>query len=158
MGGRQYKILGKCASGDTLRFLRRPMLSAIGVLFIVLSACTVGPNYSRPAAPTALKYKEENGPTRSIDHVITAKWWEVFADPELNALEEQVDISNQNIVRAEARFRQARALVEAARAAYFPVVTVGIGVTRTQQSPTAEPGPAKTTGAFTQHSLPRSEE
>src|SRR5262245_37051382 len=154
MGGRQYKILGKCASGDTLRFLRRPLLSAIGALFIVLSACTVGPNYSRPAAPTPLKYKEENGPTRSIDDVITTKWWEVFADPELNPLEEQVDMSNQTIVQAEARFRQARALVEAARAAYFPVVTVGIGVTRTEQSATAEPGPAKTTSAFTQHSLP----
>src|SRR5262245_44726216 len=142
------------ASRKSPTFLRHTLTSVFGVLFIILSACTVGPNYSRPAAPTPLKYKEDSGPSQSIDDVITAKWWEVFCDPELNALEEQVDISNQNIAQAEARFREARSLVQAARAAYFPIVTIGVGVTRTQQSASAEPGPAKTTDAFTLHSLP----
>ena len=61
----------------------------------------------------------------------------IFADPELNTLEQQVEISNQNVAQAEGRFRQARALVQAARAAYFPTVTVGVGMTRTARSPTS---------------------
>ena len=51
------------------------------------------------------------------------KWWEVFQDPELNALEEQVDISNQTLAVAEAQLRGARAAIGVARAALFPTVT-----------------------------------
>ncbi len=128
----------------------------LGALLALLSACTVGPNYSRPPVTTPANYKEVRAlnAAQSIDDIIGATWWKIFGDPELNALEEQVDISNQNIAQAEARFRQARALVQAARAAYFPTVTVGLGVTRSQPSATVNPGPAKVTNAFTEHSLP----
>jgi len=125
-------------------------------LLALVSACTVGPNYSRPAVTTPANYKEALAlsAAQSIDDVVKTNWWEIFADPELNALELQVDVSNQNVAQAEARFRQARALVQAARAAYFPTVTVGLGVTRSQPSATVNPGPAKVTNAFTEHSLP----
>jgi NodT family efflux transporter outer membrane factor (OMF) lipoprotein len=124
--------------------------------FIFISACTVGPNYSRPPFQTPAHYKESDSSTSSgsIDDVISANWWKIFGDPELNALEQQVDISNQNIAQAEASFRQARALVQAARAAYFPTVTVGVGITGVQSSATVNPGPAKVSNAFTEHSLP----
>ena len=97
---------------------------------ILLSSCSVGPDYSRPPIATPAAYKESMGvKLQWLDDVIAAKWWEIFGDSELNNLEQQVDISNQNIAQAEARFRQARALVQSARAAYYPTVTVGIGVT-----------------------------
>ena len=75
----------------------------------------------------------------------------MFGDTELNALEEQVDLSNQTVAQAEARFRQARALVVSAQAAYYPTVTLGVGVTRQQNSPTESPGPAKAAPQFTEH-------
>jgi NodT family efflux transporter outer membrane factor (OMF) lipoprotein len=123
---------------------------------VFMSACTVGPNYSRPSVETPANYKEAT-PSKtfaSIDDVVKANWWKIFGDAELNALEQQVDISNQNIAQAEARFRQARALVQAARAAYFPTVTVGVGITGSQPSATANPGTVKVTRPFTEHSLP----
>jgi len=127
-----------------------------GALLVLVSGCTVGPNYSRPAVTTPANYKEAltSSAAQSIDDVVKANWWEIFADPELNALELQVDVSNQNIAQAEARFRQARALVQAARAAYFPTVTVGVGVTRTAPSATAGTSTARSSQTFTEHSLP----
>src|SRR5258705_13570883 len=57
----------------------------------------------------------------------------MFGDPQLNALEEQVDISNQNVAAAEAQYREAVALVQEARAAYYPTVSIGVGVSRAPQ-------------------------
>jgi outer membrane protein TolC len=88
---------------------------------------------------TPAAYKEFTGAnTPLIDDVIGVNWWEIFNDAEINALEQQVDISNQNIAQAEARFRQARALVQSARAAYYPTVAVGIGVSGVQSSETSQ--------------------
>jgi NodT family efflux transporter outer membrane factor (OMF) lipoprotein len=99
---------------------------------MLLTACTVGPDYVRPTALVSAAYKEMQGwkVAQPRDNIIRGAWWEVFADPQLNALEAQVDVSNQNIAVAEAQFQQARALVREARASYFPTVTVGLGVTR----------------------------
>jgi NodT family efflux transporter outer membrane factor (OMF) lipoprotein len=108
-----------------------------GVL-ILLTACAVGPNYVRPATEIPGAYKETEGwqVAQPGDHLIRGAWWEIFIDPELNALEEQVNISNQSLKLAEAQFRQARALVQAARAAYFPTVTVGASPTRSSRTGT----------------------
>src|SRR5207249_4817307 len=83
-------------------------------------------------------YKELDGwkIARPRDDLARGPWWEIFADPELNALEARVSISNQNLAVAEAQYRQARALVREARAAYFPTVTLGLGFTRSRQSST----------------------
>jgi NodT family efflux transporter outer membrane factor (OMF) lipoprotein len=57
------------------------------------------------------------------DAVLKGKWWELYNDPELNALEDQVGISNQNVLQAAAQFRQARESIRIARSALFPLVT-----------------------------------
>ena len=131
-------------------------LTSFLALMAFASACSVGPDYSRALVTTPANYKEADAAVtaQSIDDVIKTKWWEMFGDAELNALEEQVDISNQNVAQAEARYRQARALVASARAAYFPTVTVGVGVTGQQLPTNVGPGPGKVTPAFTEHTLP----
>ena len=68
------------------------------------------------------------------DGVLRGKWWEIFGDPALNALEEQVNISNQNVLEVEAQFREAKAAVRVARAALFPLVTGSASVTGSQAS------------------------
>jgi NodT family efflux transporter outer membrane factor (OMF) lipoprotein len=90
---------------------------------LVLGACAVGPDYKRPSAPVPAQFKESQGGWKSAqpqDQLPRGKWWEVYGDKDLDALMEQVNISNQTIKQAEAQFRDARALVQAARAAYFP--------------------------------------
>ena len=105
------------------------------VCIAFLAGCTVGPKYIRPAVETPQAYKEqppqsfqEAGvwkPAQPADQDSKGKWWEVFGDPQLNALEEQVTLSNQDLKAAEARFREARALVRFNRAAEFPTISVG---------------------------------
>src|SRR5579863_4444795 len=105
---------------------------APGVLLatlLALSGCMVGPNYRRPPAPvpTAFKEKPPDGwkEAQPSDAALKGKWWEIYNDPQLNALEEQVSISNQNVLQAEAQYRAARAEVQIARSALFPTVTAG---------------------------------
>jgi NodT family efflux transporter outer membrane factor (OMF) lipoprotein len=125
-----------------------------GVLAL-LSACTVGPNYVRPTIGVPIAYKEVDGwkMAQPKDDLVRGAWWELFGDPELSALEAQVDISNQNVVAAEAQFRQARALVQEARASYFPTVSIGVGVTRSRAAASTA-GPAASRGPVTDYSLP----
>jgi len=83
-------------------------------LVLLLSAgCMVGPDYSKPSVPMTAAYKEDQGwkIARPLDDIPRGKWWEIFGDPLLNALEEQVSEANQNVKIAEARFSQARALI-----------------------------------------------
>ncbi len=110
----------------------------IPAIIALFAGCAVGPNYVRPSAPVPAAYKEIDGwkPAQPRDDVIRGKWWELFNDPELNSLEEQVNISNQNIVQAEAQYREALALVQIFRAGYFPNVSVGASYNRVQGSST----------------------
>ena len=110
--------------------LRLPSLG-IAVALIV-SACAVGPDYVRPTTPTPQSFKEVDGwkSAQPQDHLPHGEWWKLFADPDLDALEAQVDIDNQTIKGAEARVRQARAATDAARAALFPLVTGNAQYTR----------------------------
>ncbi|MGD0230753.1 MAG: efflux transporter outer membrane subunit [Syntrophorhabdales bacterium] len=123
----------------------RPATAAACAVLLALTACTVGPNYVRPPAVTSASFKEMDGwkQAEPKDRVLRGKWWEIFQEPGLNALEEQVNISNQNVAQAEAQFRQAKALVQVARSAYFPTVSVGPSFTRSFQttSPTVQPAP-----------------
>jgi len=98
-----------------------------------LSACMVGPNYVRPPADAPAAFKETQGwkSAQPRDAAIRGSWWEVFGDAQLNALEAQVDVSNQTLKAAEARVREARALVQQARAALFPTVSANASATRT---------------------------
>ena len=92
---------------------------------LMLIACTVGPDYRRPASATSTHFKELKDwkQAQPRDHELPGKWWEIFNDPDLNALEDQVNIANQSIAQAEAQYRQAQSLVQSATAAYFPTAT-----------------------------------
>jgi NodT family efflux transporter outer membrane factor (OMF) lipoprotein len=104
----------------------------------LLAACTVGPDYKRPSATTAATYKELEGTgwktAEPADAHIRSAWWDVYDDPALNALEQQVASANQNVQAAQARFRAARAQVEQFRSQFFPVVTANGGYSRARSS------------------------
>ena len=112
--------------------------AAVLIVLWVLAACAVGPDYVRPTAPAPAPdaFKETEGwkVAEPKDQMVRGKWWEVYNDPQLNALEEQVDVTNQNIALAEAQFRQASALVQAARASFFPQIGAGVTPTRALRS------------------------
>ena len=122
-----------------------PLAQAIkgAVLFtglVMITGCAVGPRYSRPSAPIAQSYKEVPAGWKTAqpsDQFLRGKWWEVFQDQQLNALEEQVNVSNQNLKVAQARYLQARALVRIDRAGYFPTVTIGATASRNRTSANA---------------------
>ena len=143
-------------------------------LIFALSGCTVGPKYHTPTAPTPAAYKEvtpEN--MKDIDNwklaqpsdtELRGKWWEIFNDPELNKLEDQVDASNQSIASSYASFMAARALVREARAQYFPTLTTSPSITKQRQSANLRQFSGSGTGtgsssspsstAFTDYTLP----
>lgn len=107
---------------------------------LLSTSCMVGPKYQRPAATPSAAYKEplpegwkEAQPS---DGAIRGKWWEIYNDPDLNALEEQVTLSNQNILAAEAQYREARDAVRIARAGLFPTVSGNVGIVNSKTSGT----------------------
>jgi NodT family efflux transporter outer membrane factor (OMF) lipoprotein len=114
----------------------RLTLAAVAGVLALLAGCSVGPDYVRPPTAAPEAYTEDAGwkVAQPRDELPRGRWWELYNDPQLNVLEEQVDISNQNIAAAEANFRQALALVRVARAAYFPTVTGGPSWTRFRNS------------------------
>ena len=127
---------------------------ALAVLLLA-SACTVGPDYVRPPVIAPEAYTEGDGwvVARPSDALVRGQWWKIFGDPRLDELEARVDLSNQNLAVAEAQYREARALVRQARAAFFPTLSVGLGYTRSRQSATLgsssiATGAAGTTGAI----------
>jgi NodT family efflux transporter outer membrane factor (OMF) lipoprotein len=96
----------------------------------------VGPKYHPPAVQAPPAYKEAGDwkPAQPNDQNLGGSWWTIFQDPQLNALEEQVNVSNQNLKAAEAQFRQARAALRYNRADYYPTVTYGPSATRNRIS------------------------
>ncbi|NIF76728.1 efflux transporter outer membrane subunit [Paraburkholderia sp. Cy-641] len=107
-------------------------------LACALSACTVGPDYVKPAAVTPATWRELEGtgwkPAQPADTLMRGAWWHIYADPSLDALEQRVASENQDVQAAEARFRAARATVAQYRSNFFPVVTAGGGFSRTRTS------------------------
>jgi NodT family efflux transporter outer membrane factor (OMF) lipoprotein len=94
----------------------------------VLSTACVGPAYHVPRAPApiAAAYKEARGMWKlatPLDAVPRGRWWEMFHEPELDALENRLNVDNQTIALAVENYLQARAQIRAARASYFPTVT-----------------------------------
>src|SRR6516225_4889156 len=101
--------------------------------FIVLSACTVGPDYVRPDAPVPAEYKEAGWKVgEPLDAIDRGAWWSVYNDPLLDDLEKQIDISNQNLKAAAAAFEQAEWIVAQARAAFFPTVDLNASAQRSR--------------------------
>ncbi len=106
--------------------------SSAAVLLLALSACTVGPDYHRPSAPVPTDYKALRGWTiaQPQDATNRGPWWKIYHDPELNRLQAEVDVSNQTIKQFAAEYQNAVAMVQEARADYFPTASLTPGVTR----------------------------
>jgi len=104
----------------------------IAIAVLNFSGCAVGPKYQRPTAPTPPAYKEMGNwkTAEPSDQKLGGNWWEIFQDQQLNALEQQINVSNQNLKAAAAQYQQARAVVRYNRADYFPTVTGGASGTR----------------------------
>ncbi len=117
------------ASKGQSRYL--PWLAPLAAC-LLLTACAAGPDYVRPDVATPAAFKELQGwkTAQPQDQELHGKWWQMFGDPLLDALEEQVVISNQNLAQAEAQYRQAQALVQSARAGLFPSVSANVAVSR----------------------------
>lgn len=129
-----------------------------GLAAILMTGCMVGPKYQKPAAPVPPGFKEplpegwkQADPS---DGQIRGKWWEMYNDPGLNALEEQVAISNQNVLAFAAHYREAQAAVRVARSALFPTVSIGPSVTQSRNSGNASNGGITSSGQRTLYSLP----
>lgn len=135
-------------------FQMRMTRIGIALLVLQLSGCALGPDYVRPAVDAPVAFKELDGwkIAQPRDQELRGKWWEAYKDPMLDSLEEQITLSNQNLAQAEARFRQAHALVQSARAGLFPTITANGSVTRASgASGRGISNPA--TGATNNHSL-----
>jgi len=119
-------------------------LSLAAILALLLGGCMVGPKYARPAVPMTPAFKE--APPEAFKETkdwkiaepgaptLTAKWWELFGDPQLDALEQEAASGNQDLKVAEARFRQARAMIRVNRAAEFPTISTGPGISSLRDS------------------------
>ncbi|NIF23208.1 efflux transporter outer membrane subunit [Candidatus Pantoea multigeneris] len=94
-------------------------------LMLVLTGCTVGPDYKRPDMAMPLHYKEASGwqQAKPQDDVSKGEWWSVYHDATLDGLMRQVSINNQNVATYAAQYRQAQALVSQSRAALLPSVS-----------------------------------
>jgi NodT family efflux transporter outer membrane factor (OMF) lipoprotein len=116
--------------------MKKLLIFKILLILIVIPGCSVGPDYQRPDAPIPATFKELKGWREALprDQEIKTKWWEAFGDPILNTLAEQVNVSNQSIAQAESQYRQAQALVQLARADYFPTVGAAASFIRTGQA------------------------
>jgi NodT family efflux transporter outer membrane factor (OMF) lipoprotein len=136
-----------------------------------LAGCVVGPKYHQASVDTPAAYKELTPPdfqntegwkvAQPKDDALRGKWWEIFNDPQLNALEEKVNVSNQSIAAAAASFLAARAMVKEARSQLFPTVTTNPAITVQRPSATTSSGgsssgtgSSSSPGTFTNYTLP----
>lgn len=131
--------------------LNVPIRRLLILLPLFLTGCSLAPPYLRPAVETPAAYKEA-GPwktaTSSVQH--PEKWWQAFADPVLDDLEEHLNIDNQNIKLAEAQYRAARAGLDSARAGLFPTLGVNAsGARGATNSSTATTASAPVTNLYT---------
>jgi outer membrane protein TolC len=116
---------------------------AVAICILAATGCNIGPKYVKPSAPTPPAYKEAAPeayseappgtwqPAQPQDAILKGKWWEIFNEPELNALEEQLNIDNQNIKQFFENFMAARAQVSEARAGLFPTLTANPSLNKT---------------------------
>jgi NodT family efflux transporter outer membrane factor (OMF) lipoprotein len=127
--------MGKCSSrvAAPLPQSWRGAARVAACLLALLSACTVGPDYNRPGAPVPARYKEAGWKIgEPLDAIDRGAWWSVYRDPVLDGLERQIDITNQNVIAAEAAFRQAEWIIAQARASYFPAAAIDTSAQRSR--------------------------
>jgi NodT family efflux transporter outer membrane factor (OMF) lipoprotein len=115
-----------------------------GALALLLGGCTVGPKYQTPSVPMTDSFKEATpadyktaGTWRKAqpsDALDRGAWWRIFGDQELDSLEDELTVSNQTLKIADARFREARAMIGYQRANQFPTISVGVNASSLQDS------------------------
>ena len=115
--------------------MRGRVAGLAGLAALVLGGCMVGPDYVKPSVPMTPTYKEADGwkVAQPSDSLPRGRWWEIFGDPELHALEERIP-ENQNLKGAEARLSAARAMVRLNRAALFPTISTSVGASSVRES------------------------
>jgi len=138
---------------------RRSIPLCAAALLMILSGCVVGPKYHPPQpqapapaykeSPSNFKYDQGWTVAQPADAKLRGKWWEIFNDPELNALEDQLDINNQNIKQFFENFMEARAIVREARSQYFPTLTAAPSFNRSRTSGNLNTAPVNTSGTGT---------
>src|SRR5271163_3059388 len=122
----------------------RLILSLLSPATILLAGCMVGPNYVKPSTPMAPAFKEE-APNLSQtkdgwklaqpdDQTPRGNWWEIYGDPQLNALEAQVDSANQTLKIAEANYRQARTAIRFNRSYEAPTIGTAPSISAVRES------------------------
>ena len=119
-------------------------LPVASLALVLLSGCMVGPKYSRPSAPMApafkesppTSFKEDDGwrVSQPSDAQLKGNWWQMFGDPQLNALEARVEGANQTLKIADANFRAARANIGFYRASEAPTIGVAPGIAAVRDS------------------------
>ena len=131
----------------------------------LFAGCSFAPKYAKPSVQTPAAFKEMT-PAQSSetdgwktaepnDDVLRGKWWEMFHEPELNAFESQVNVSNQTVAVALANFLAARAVVKQSRSQYFPTVTASPSVTRSRQASSQNQSSSSSSAStFTEYALP----
>ena len=134
----------------------RMTLAALAYLALI-AGCSFAPKYVKPEFQTPAQFKETTGwkIAEPSDAMIRGQWWEMFHEPELNALEDQASLSNQTVAMALDNFLAARAVVKQTRSQYFPTVTASASVTRSRQSsPGTQSGSSSTHSTVTEYALP----
>jgi NodT family efflux transporter outer membrane factor (OMF) lipoprotein len=129
------------------------------------AACNIAPKYSRPSVQTPSGFREVSSPAargvawtqaRPGEEAMGGRWWKIYNDPGLDSLEEQVQVSNQTMVAAEANFRAARAAADSARSALFPAIGAAPSINRMRSSQTwnVTPGTSAPSIISNEYSLP----
>jgi NodT family efflux transporter outer membrane factor (OMF) lipoprotein len=124
-----------------------------GIFAIGLTGCMVGPKYQKPAAVAPPAFKEDAGWTAAqpADALVRGKWWQVYNDPQLNMLEEKINVSNESLKAAYEAYQSAHSQVKIQRADLFPTLGLNPSVARTQESlhrPLVVPGTNSLYGDF----------
>jgi NodT family efflux transporter outer membrane factor (OMF) lipoprotein len=150
------------------RYAKPLAFPALLVGLLLVNGCDVGPKYHTPAVQAPAAYKELTPEDMKAtdgwkvaqpkDDALHGKWWEIFNDPQLNALEEQVNVSNQSIAQAYANYMAARALVKQARSQYFPTITTTPSIVNQHEQVNSGSSGSGSSSAkavtFTEYSLP----
>ena len=131
-------------------------LVLLGTTILSFAACAVGPKYKPAAVPVPPAYKEMGNwkTAQPSDQNLGGNWWEIFQDPQLNALEQQIDVSNQNLKAAVAQYQEARAALRYARADYYPTVSTAPSATRERYSNNRPPSSTLDGATFNDFVLP----
>src|ERR1700722_2645948 len=142
------------------------MTFALAAMSLSIAGCRVGPVYQRPPAlaqapPATYKESPTQFPgsdawkvAQPQDAMLHGKWWEIYNDPELNALEDRLNIDNQNIKQYFENFMEARTLIAQARSELYPTATIGASYSRSRSSSnlgtsgTANPGHESSLGSL----------